>query len=55
MGEESEAAAAQSPEQPEPEEGEGEIGEVAISEELFADLARARVPAERHREGVRRA
>ncbi len=40
MGEESEAAAAQSPEQPvEPEEGEGEIGEAAISEELFADLA----------------
>src|SRR6266481_4295218 len=40
MGEESEAAAAQSPEQVvEPEEGEGEIGEAAISEELFADLA----------------
>ncbi len=40
MGEESEVAAAQTPEQPvEPEEGEGEIGEAAISEELFADLA----------------
>jgi len=40
MGEESEVAAAQNPEQPvEPEEGEGEIGEAAISEELFADLA----------------
>src|ERR1700720_1181743 len=44
MGEESEAAAAQSPEQPlEPDESEGDngngAGEAALSEEQFADLA----------------
>jgi DNA gyrase subunit A len=40
MGEESEAAEAQTPEQPlEPEEGEPNGGEAAISEEQFLDLA----------------
>src|SRR5207245_2256859 len=40
MGEESEAAEAQTPEQPlEPEEGEANGGEAAISEEQFLDLA----------------